>query len=91
MKDPLMSDSGFSAKLPPDIDRIIDRSRNVLRYIGVLVAQLIAPTVLMFFADVLTRRIVMILAQIEAVNPARTPMDQHIGQGTSKRIVTASY
>lgn len=91
MHCPAMGDVRLSAELFPDGDRITRGRGNVGWDICVLVPQGLIPTVLVDLANVITRGIMVVLAEIKAVDPAVRSVEQDVAQGARERIVCAAH
>ena len=70
MHFPLMNYAGFNTELQPNSDGIGNWGGNVMRHIGLFVAEAFVPTVLVFLTDIFARRIVMVLAHVKAIYAA---------------------
>lgn len=66
-----MLDRSFLAKLLPGLYRIVRSRGDVLRFIRLFVFELFTPAMLMSVANSAAIGILMALAKIEGVDPAR--------------------
>lgn len=91
MHCPAMGDVRLSAELRPHCDRITRGRGNVGWDIGVLVAQGLIPTVLVDLAGVITRGIMVVLAEIKPVDPAVRSVERDVAQRACQRVVSAAH
>jgi hypothetical protein len=85
----LVRDVGLTAKLTPHLHGLVPRCCDVAGHVSLLIAKFFSPCVLMFLADPLASRIVMISAQVQSVDASGTAMDENVAQRPGIGIPTA--
>lgn len=76
----------LAAELLPDLLRLVPGGGDVRWHVGLLVAKGLGPAMLVFLADAVARRVVMISAHVEAVNAAGAPVKEHVAQRAGEGV-----